>query len=141
MPNESYAGDITAREAWEMLSREPEAVLVDVRSKAEWSYVGVSDLSELGKATAFVEWQSFPGMITNQGFAEELRANGVSLDRTVVFICRSGQRSMHAAVAMTKRGYTRCFNLAGGFEGPLDGDGHRGRLDGWKVAGLPWKQE
>ena len=48
---------------------------------------------------------------------------------------------MHAAVAMTKRGFARCFNLAGGFEGPLDNDGHRGRLDGWKVAGLPWKQE
>lgn len=141
MPNESYAGDITAREAWALLSSETEAVLVDVRSKAEWSFVGVSDLSDLGKATTFVEWQRFPGMTPNEGFAEGLRANGVSPDRTVVFICRSGQRSMHAAVAMTKRGYARCFNLAGGFEGPLDGEGHRGRLDGWKVAGLPWKQE
>ena len=141
MPNESYAGDISAREAWELLSREPEAVLVDVRSRAEWSFVGVPDLSELGKETAFVEWQVFPGMVPNEGFAEELRATEVSPDRTVVFICRSGQRSMHAAVAMTKRGYARCFNLAGGFEGPLDDDGHRGRLDGWKVAGLPWKQE
>ena len=141
MPNESYAGDISAREAWELLSREPEAVLVDIRSRAEWSFVGVPDLSALGKETAFVEWQVFPGMAPNEGFAEEMRATEVSPDRAVVFICRSGQRSMHAAVAMTKRGFARCFNLAGGFEGPLDNDGHRGRLDGWKVAGLPWKQE
>lgn len=124
-----------------MLSHEPEAVLVDVRSRAEWSFVGAPDLSELGKATTFVEWQSFPGMIPNEDFAEELRASGVSPDQTVVFICRSGQRSMHAAVAMTKRGYARCFNLAGGFEGPLDSEAHRGRRDGWKVGGLPWKQE
>jgi rhodanese-related sulfurtransferase len=141
VPYKSYAGDISGREAWRMLADDPEAVLVDVRSKAEWSFVGVSDLSDLGKAMAFVEWQSFPGMVSNDGFAEELRESGVSSDRTVIFICRSGQRSMYAAVAMTKRGYERCFNLAGGFEGPLDDEGHRGRRDGWKAAGLPWKQD
>jgi rhodanese-related sulfurtransferase len=138
-----YAGDIDARAAWDLLARDKDAVLVDCRSRAEWSWVGMPDLSSLGKRTVTVEWQRWTerGMQSNQDFAGELAAAGVSPGRAVVFLCRSGARSKSAAILMTRAGYARCFNLAGGFEGPHDAQRHRGTSAGWKAAGLPWVQE
>ena len=137
----SYAGDLSPKEAWSMLASEPRAVLVDCRSRPEWAFVGAPDLSSLGKAVARVEWQVWPGMTPNASFAVELGRDGVDSGQPVIFLCRSGVRSRSAAIAMTARGYLRCFNLAGGFEGPHDAARHRGILAGWKAAGLPWTQE
>ena len=72
--------------------------------------------------------------------AGELRALGVQFDDDLFFICRSGSRSLAAAKAMAAAGYRACHNVAGGFEGPLDDDSHRGSVGGWKAAGLPWIQ-
>lgn len=141
MQGESYAGDLTVRESWEMLARDPNSVLVDVRSQAEWAFVGVPDLSSLQKKVALVPWQTYPGMKPNPDFAAQLTTAGVSPDQTVLFMCRSGARSKSAAIAMTASGYRRCHNVAGGFEGPHDSHRHRGGVDGWKAAGLPWVQE
>lgn len=140
MPDQAYAGDISAQETWELLTSDADATLVDCRTVAEWSFVGTVDLDSMGKAPIMVEWQSFPSMAVNTAFPTELHDKGVTPDRTVVFMCRSGQRSKAAAIEMTGRGYARCYNLAGGFEGPLDDGGHRGAVDGWKNAGLPWRQ-
>ncbi len=140
MPEQAYAGDISAQEAWELLSSESDAVLVDCRTVAEWSFVGVADLDAVGKASLMAEWQSYPSMAVNPNFADSLRDKGVTPDRAVVFMCRSGARSKAAAIEMTKQGYARCYNLAGGFEGGLDEEGHRGTVNGWKSAGLPWRQ-
>ncbi|MFO0998015.1 MAG: rhodanese-like domain-containing protein [Alphaproteobacteria bacterium] len=141
MGNESsYAGDLTARESWELLERDAKAVLVDVRSQAEWEFVGVPNLQDLGRSVVFVPWQIYPGMRPNPDFAAQVRAAGVPSDGPVIFLCRSGARSKAAAIAMTAQGYARCYNLAGGFEGPHDGERHRGTVDGWKAAGLPWTQ-
>jgi rhodanese-related sulfurtransferase len=136
-----YAGDVAPKAAWEILSREPGAVLVDCRSRAEWSFVGVPDLSPLGKRTALVEWQAWPSMTVNPGFAEQVRQATSDPNAPVVFICRSGARSKAAAIHMTSQGFRRCYNLEGGFEGPLDHGKHRGVASGWKAAGLPWVQE
>jgi rhodanese-related sulfurtransferase len=137
---DSYSGDLTARESWELLQRDAKAVLVDVRSQAEWEFVGVPDIQELGKSVVLVPWQVYPGMRPNTEFADQLRAAGVRGEGSVIFLCRSGARSKAAAIAMTAQGYSRCYNLAGGFEGPHDGKRHRGAVDGWKAAGLPWTQ-
>ena len=138
---ESYAGDVSALEAWQLLSEQETAVLVDCRTAAEWAYVGVPDLGALRKPLLRAAWQLYPGMERNPAFEDELASEGASPGATVVFICRSGARSKAAAIAMTAAGFSRCLNLAGGFEGPADEDGHRGRIDGWKAAGLPWVQE
>ena len=139
-----YKGDVTAEEAWSALSREPKAVLVDVRTTAEWNYVGLPDLSTIGKPILRLEWQSFPSGEVNPKFAEaldaELKKDGALHDVPVFFICRSGARSASAAIAMTAIGYTHCFNVAGGFEGRRDEGGHRGTVEGWKAADLPWVQ-
>jgi rhodanese-related sulfurtransferase len=139
-----YAGDLTPAQAWALLESDPEAQLVDVRTTAEWNYVGVPDLSRLGRTAHLVEWQSFPGMSVNPDFAaaavERLEAAGATPQTPVLFLCRSGARSRAAAIALTRAGFARAYNIAGGFEGDPDPHGHRGSTNGWKVAGLAWRQ-
>ena len=139
-----YAGDVSAREAWRLLEDASDALLLDVRTRAEWAYVGLPDISATGRPLLTVEWQGFPGGTPNPLFLaqarEELEAAGAGADAAILCLCRSGQRSAAAAAALTAAGFTRCFNVADGFEGPRDGEGRRGRVAGWKAAGLPWHQ-
>lgn len=136
--------EIRADEAFAMLERDPAAVLIDVRTQAEWLYVGVPDLSAIGKEVIFAEWQTFPQMKVNSDFvaklSEVLGKRSVASDAPILFICRSGARSLAAAQALSAAGYARCINIAGGFEGPADPARHRGRMDGWKAKQLPWIQ-
>lgn len=139
-----YAGDLSPKEAWALLEREPNAALIDVRTKAEWSFVGIPDLSPLGRDAHLIEWQSFPAMTVDPNFMARLQdalgAPGEATGRTLLFLCRSGARSRSAAIAATAAGYGTCFNIDAGFEGNLDQERHRGRLGGWKASGLPWVQ-
>ena len=137
---EPYAGDVSSPQAWDLLKQDSRAVLVDIRTDAEWNYVGVPDLAELDKKTKYVSWQIHPGMHRNPNFLTEIAAAGVAPDATVLLICRSGIRSRAAAIAMTAAGFDRCYNVADGFEGRRDAQDHRGAGEGWKVAGLPWRQ-
>lgn len=140
----SYHSDATPEDAWATLSGEPGAALVDVRTTAEWSFVGVPDLSGANAPLLQIEWQTYPSGQVNPAFVEAadaaLSAAGVKRDAPVFFLCRSGARSAAAAAAMTAAGYSRCFNVAGGFEGMRDRQGHRGTMEGWKAADLPWVQ-
>jgi rhodanese-related sulfurtransferase len=135
----SYAGDISVQDAWDRLKTG--ARLVDVRTMAEWNFVGLPDLSEVGREVACVEWQSFPSGAPNPGFVAQVAAElGPDRAAPVLLLCRSGARSRAAAIALTQAGYAQAFNIAGGFEGDADGDGHRGQRNGWKAEGLPWRQ-
>lgn len=140
----TYGGDITSSEAWSFLTETTAARVIDVRTRAEWTFVGVPDLSALGREVLLVEWQSFPEMTIDPAFAQRvsdrLTQDGVMADAPLLFLCRSGGRSRAAAIAMTEAGYSACFNIADGFEGNLDQARHRGGIDGWKAAGLPWMQ-
>lgn len=135
-----YAGDVSPEAAWAALASDAGSRLVDVRTTAEWAYVGLPDLDAIGKAPVAVEWKCFPSMTVNPGFAEAVAAAGVERGAALYFLCRSGVRSRDAAVAMTALGYGPCYNIATGFEGDRDAAGHRGSLGGWKVDGLPWRQ-
>lgn len=139
-PASGYAGDVSPATAWKILSEHSDAVLIDVRTRAEWNYVGVPDLETLARKPALVEWQTFPGMQLNPEFVATL--SGAIRDKGVplLFLCRSGARSAAAAKAMTAAGYSTCINVADGFEGPLDAKARRGGAGGWKAAGLPWRQ-
>jgi rhodanese-related sulfurtransferase len=122
-----------------MLSDNPEAVLVDVRTDAEWRFVGVPDLSTLGRDVVYIEWNSTTGT-RNEKFVDDLVGAGVTPgDRPVIFLCRSGNRSIGAAEAATEAGIAPSYNVLDGFEGNLDEDRHRGG-SGWKAVGLPWTQ-
>ena len=136
--------DVDVAAAWQGLTSQRGAQLVDVRTRAEWTYVGVPDLGSIGKRAVLVEWQTFPDQSVDPRFVErlvgELKALGVQLDDDLFFICRSGSRSLAAAKALAAAGYRSCHNIGGGFEGPLDDLRHRGSIAGWKAAGLPWLQ-
>lgn len=136
----SYAGDITPQQAWKLLSENPHAVLVDCRTDAEWRFVGVPDLTQLDRDVVYIEWNRTDGS-HNDGFVDELQGQigAESGDRPVVFLCRSGNRSIGAAEAATAAGYAPSYNVLDGFEGNLDENRHRGGT-GWKAVGLPWKQ-
>jgi len=144
--NDSVVADVLPHEAWEKLMAEPNTVLVDVRTKAEWSYVGYPDLDSLNKQVIRIEWLAFPEMSVNPEFTGELFSQfGDRFPDKIFFVCRSGVRSMDAAeyvsdVVMEIGRSTVCINVAEGFEGDLDSDRHRGNLNGWKMRGLPWKQ-
>lgn len=135
----AYAGDLTPSDAWKVLAEDPAAVLVDVRTHAEWVYVGVPDLSGIGKQVVLVQWQSYPDGARNGAFVEQLREAGVGPGTTAVFLCRSGVRSVAAAEAATASGLGPSYNVLDGFEGPSDAEGHRG-VQGWRSEGLPWRQ-
>ncbi|GAA2037200.1 rhodanese-like domain-containing protein [Terrabacter terrae] len=135
----SYAGDVTPEQAWVALRDEAGAVLVDVRTRAEWFYVGLPDLAEVGKQPLLIEWQTYPDGAVNERFTAQLEAAGVAKDAPVYFLCRSGVRSVSAATTATQHGWSRSHNILQGFEGPHDDSRHR-TVAGWKVAGLPWVQ-
>jgi rhodanese-related sulfurtransferase len=136
--------DVPVEEVWAHLAKDAGSVLIDVRTRAEWTFVGLPDLSEIGKRVLTVEWQTCPESKVDAGFSERmtkaLDAAGASKDNELFFICRSGARSRMAAEAMANVGYRRCRNVADGFEGPLDADRHRGQVAGWKAARLAWAQ-
>jgi rhodanese-related sulfurtransferase len=135
-----YAGDVDVTEAWRRLSEDPEAVLIDVRTTAEWNFVGLPDLSPLEKQVLQSEWKSFPSMALNPDFLAEVEQADIDKNAAVLLLCRSGQRSRDAAIRLTAAGYKNCYNVAGGFEGDKNAAGHRGTVGGWQFAGLPWIQ-
>jgi rhodanese-related sulfurtransferase len=140
IPEDIMIEDVPPRQVWEALMSNPSAVLCDVRTNAEWNFVGLADLTQTGKQPILVQWQSFPAMQPNPKFLESLTAAHAGPDDHVYFICRSGARSMAAAQAAKAAGFKHVYNVKDGFEGPADARGHRGGVAGWKADGLPWKQ-
>ena len=140
-----YAGDVDCSATWEKLANNLNSVLVDVRTSAEWAFVGTPNLSAIQKATILIEWQEYPTMGLNQNFVSELTSrleqSGGDSNTEIYFLCRSGARSRSAAIALTGAGYNHCYNVAGGFEGDHNEAGHRGQVNGWKAEGLPWQQK
>lgn len=131
-----YKGDVTPQQAYEVLSHNDHAVLVDVRTEPEWLYVGIPAIERLIR----LSWQVYPSMQVNGKFVEEFAATGLAPDTAIYLLCRSGVRSAAAAQALAAAGYENAYNISGGFEGDRDGQGHRGNLNGWRNSGLPWVQ-
>ena len=128
----NYAGALTPPEAWQLAAM-GHALLVDVRTHAEWTYVGrVQD-------AALIPWRIYPDNRVNEDFLAQLEQH-VPRDRPVLFLCRSGLRSHAAAQAATQAGWKAAYNILEGFEGDLDDRGQRGRRSGWRFHGLPWTQ-
>ncbi|MDN5791282.1 MAG: rhodanese-like domain-containing protein [Micrococcales bacterium] len=135
----SHVGEVSPTDAWNALTHDPRAVLVDVRTRAEWSYVGIPDLTQTGKDLVLIEWQTYPDGTVNPHFTDQLAAAGIEHDQPVYFLCRSGARSRWAAEAAIRAGWDEAYNVVEGFEGPPDAARHR-VVSGWKTAGLPWVQ-
>ena len=136
----TYAGDIGPAQAWEMMLGNIKISLLDVRTPAEWAYVGLPDLSALHRQPLLVPWLMFPSMQINADFLHQVSETGVDPEQDLLILCRSGVRSKAAAIALTQAGFSTCYNIAYGFEGDKDDVGHRGTVNGWKVDALPWGQ-
>ena len=133
-----YAGALPPGEAYALLQSAPGAVLVDVRTQAEWYWVGRVP------GAVMIEWTVYPGGARNPDFLRQLQAAVPLTQAPLMFLCRSGHRSghrsHHAAALATEVGYRNCFNVLEGFEGDRDAQGHRNSVNGWRVARLPWEQ-
>lgn len=129
-----YRGALTPSEAFAVWQGTPGAQLVDVRTRAELDWVGRVP------GAVHIEWNGYPGAVRNPRFAEELALAVEKSAGAVLFICRSGNRSHHAAALAAQLGYGEAYNVLEGFEGDKDPHGHRNTLNGWRVAGLPWTQ-
>ena len=136
----TYAGDISPKQAWQMLSGDGAAGLLDVRTPAEWAYVGLPDMTLLNRQPVLVPWKLYPGMQINADFVRQVAETGIDKNSDLLILCRSGQRSQSAAIALTAAGFRACFNISYGFEGDKDATHHRGTVNGWKIDGLPWVQ-
>ena len=128
-----YQGELTPQEASDLLRLAPGARLVDVRTRAEWDWIGrVPGAIE-------IEWQTYPGGVPNSHFITELK-RAIGTEFLLLFMCRSGGRSNAAAKAASEAGYPDCYNVLEGFEGDKNDQGRRNNIGGWRKAGLPWIQ-
>jgi len=123
----SYAGDVTPQQAHEILNDQPDAVLIDVRTTEEWRTVGVPAIN----GARFVEWNQWPTGQPNPDFVRQA-TEGLDPNQTILLLCRSGARSIAAAIALTEAGFENAYNVLEGFEGRS--------APGWRDAGLPWQQ-
>ncbi len=141
-----HVSELLPAETWDALAQEQDAVLIDVRTQAEWSFIGCPDLSDLNRSVLCIEWARYPDMSVNPQFVDDVKqALAGATPPQLFFLCRSGVRSLAAAkavkAAFDEEGVQAdCVNIGGGFEGDLDPQKHRGGLNGWKAQGLPWRQ-
>ena len=130
--NLPYAGALTPKEAFQVTQLTQNAKLVDVRSRAELELVG-----RVPQAV-HIEWAFYPGMVANTDFAAQIKAQ-LDNESLVIFMCRTGGRSHNAAVLAAQNGFAESYNMLEGFEGESTPDSkQRCKINGWKVADLPW---
>jgi rhodanese-related sulfurtransferase len=134
-PGQAYAGSVTPQEAFALLQGDSHAKLIDVRTNAERDWVGRVAIPDSQHGA--VQWNTYPGGIPNPDFVEQL-GQVAGKDDVLLFLCRSGVRSRHAAKLATENGYAHCYDILEGFEGDKDAEGHRKNVAGWCKAGLPW---
>ena len=119
---------------WAEIEQKPEAVLLDVRDRVEFAFVGHPTCA------VNIPWKDAPDWKPNPNFVDEARQRIPGQDTPIYLMCRSGQRSLDAAKALAAAGYSDLTNVEEGFEGPLDEHKHRGTLGGWRFHRLPWVQ-
>lgn len=132
--NLNYSGALTPQETFQLLQVDAKAMLIDVRTEAELALVGRVPMAQ------HVEWATYPGMVVNSNFAQELihTLGSKSKDTTIIFMCRTGGRSHNAAVVANSLGYTNVYNMLEGFEGEANAQKQRTLMNGWRFANLPW---
>lgn len=135
----AYAGEVTPKQAWDFLSQEG-GILVDVRTLPEWQSTGIPSLIGTPAKVLTLSWKTYPAMGLNPSFVQQCAAEIPDSHTPVFFLCKTGGRSLDAAIAMTSQGFRCCFNIADGFEGSQNATGQRGCVNGWKAEQLPWVQ-
>ena len=121
--------NIKAIDAFDFLSKKDESHLIDTRSDIEWKSTGIPDLSSINKETNLINW----GPVLDQTFFEQYKnflLSSFNQNDNLLFICRSGSRSLMAAQFAIKFGFKNSFNIFDGF--------YNGNDQNWK-KNLPVK--
>ena len=126
--------NLTPKQSWTLLQENSNAVMIDVRTTIEYSFIGHPP------EAIHIPWKEFPGMKFNESFLSQVNDLVKDKNSPVLLLCRSGQRSLAAAELLDESGYQNLINIVEGFEGPLDNNKHRGNVGGWKYHQLPWSQ-
>ena len=132
--------NLNSYDCFKKISTNLKSYLIDVRTKPEWEFVGVPDLSTINNSTIFISWQEYPEMNINKNFEKHVVQKNINKNDYIFLICRSGRRSLKAAEYLSSLGYKHCFNISDGFEGNKNNTNHRSKIRGWKFNNLPWKQ-
>ncbi len=138
---------INPRDAFEFLSQDKNSILVDVRTFEEINFVGTVDIEKIDKRFLFLPWKIFPEMALNKDFEANIfnafkdKESEAKESIKLIFMCRSGARSEDAAKFCLSLGFKNCYNIIGGFEGELNAEGKRSKINGWKFDNMPWKQK
>ena len=106
--------NIKAIDAFDFLSKKDGSHLIDARSDIEWKSTGIPDLSSINKETNLINW----GPVLDQIFFEQYKnflLSSFNQNDNLLFICRSGSRSLMAAQFAIKFGFKNCFNIYDGF--------------------------
>ena len=135
----SYKRNLLPKMAVERLQSNSQALFVDVRSKAEYKYVGFPENSILIPWIDDPDWEPNPEAFSDL-VMQELDGRENLLKTEIILICRSGFRSNEALKCLENKGFTQVSHVASGFEGDLDENDHRGNLNGWRHDGMPWSQ-
>ncbi|MEI7795294.1 MAG: rhodanese-like domain-containing protein [Methylococcaceae bacterium] len=126
--------NLTPQQTWDFLQKNPAAILIDVRTRMEYLFVGHPPQA------IHIPWIEAPKWQLNPDFVRHVSHDSPDLDTPIFLLCRCGQRSLDAAVALEQAGYTHLINITDGFEGLLDHNLQRGNLNGWRFSGFPWQQ-
>ncbi len=126
--------NLNPKQSWALLQDNPAAVMIDVRTAIEHSFVGCPPNS------IHIPWKEFPDMQLNALFVAQVEEKVSDKSIPILLLCRSGVRSVAAAKALEEAGFEKLINIVEGFEGALDEEKHRGNIDGWRFHGLPWEQ-
>ena len=130
--------ELSPKDVYHALAENENSLLIDCRTRAEWVYVGIPDISQTKGQLALIEWSDITGQ-QNLNFADQCREQA-SANTEIFVICRSGVRSAAACMSLVQNGFTKVCNVREGFEGDLDSQNHRSLRNGWKYHQLPWHQ-
>lgn len=130
----SKIAKLNPKDSWQRMQQNALSLLIDVRDPVEYAFVGHPS------GSVNIPWKTAPGWQPNPHFLEQVKQLAPEFDRPIFLLCRSGQRSLDAALALANAGYQNLTNVEEGFEGALDAGKHRGTLGGWRFHGLPWQQ-
>ena len=116
---------ITCKEIKDYLKKNPESVLLDVRTQEEWGNDGKPDGDKIGLKTYFLEIRRDAFF----DFVQEFNNLNINQDKEILVICKSGERSQISAELLSRENY-KSINISDGFMGSQEGVG-------WKKSGLP----
>jgi rhodanese-related sulfurtransferase len=135
----SHAGDVLAQEVWKYVTDAP-AIIVDVRTAPEWKFSGIPNMNGTHGKLATISWVRYPDFDANPAFISDIQQAAPDKEHPIFFLCKTGGRSHQAANVVAALGYSQCYNILHGFEGDANDARQRGKINGWKAAGLPWTQ-